>query len=116
VNRLEFANNSTELSPELLEIVKAVQEALNKKRVRLQIEAIEGSPSALEAAYARERAKRPAAPRGIASHPKLLAAVVDSAGAAIISETLDGIVLTWNKGAERIFGFTDEEVIGESHI
>ena len=116
MNRLEVGNNSTELSPELLEIVKAVQEALNQKRARLQIEAIEGGPSALEVAYARERAKRPATPRGIASHPKLLAAVVDSAAAAIISETLDGIVLTWNKGAERIFGFTDEEVIGESHI
>ncbi len=116
MNRLEFSNDNTELSPELLEIVKAVQEALNQKRARLQIEAIDGGPSALEAAYARESAKRPLAPRGIASHPKLLSAVVDSAGAAIISETLDGIVLTWNKGAERIFGFTDEEVVGESHI
>ncbi len=116
VNRLEFASDNSELSPELLEVVKAVQEALNEKRARLQIEAIDSGPSALEAAYARERAKRPPVARGIATHPRLLAAVVEFAGAAIISETVDGIVLTWNKGAERIFGFTDEEVIGESHI
>lgn len=116
MNRLEFANDNTELSPELLQIVKAVQEALNQKRARLQIEAIDGGPSALEVAYARERAKRPPSPHGIASHPKLLAAVVDNAGAAIFSETLDGIVLTWNDGAERIFGYPDDEIIGESHI
>ncbi len=42
--------------------------------------------------------------------------MVDSADAAIFSETTDGIVLTWNKGAERIFGFSADEVIGESHI
>lgn len=116
MNRLEFSNPNPDLSPELLDIVKAVQDALNKKRARLQVEAIDGGPSALEAAYARESAKRPAFQRGIASHPKLLAAVVDSAGAAIISETVDGIVLTWNKGAEQIFGFTEDEVVGESHM
>ncbi|UCH48454.1 MAG: diguanylate cyclase [Betaproteobacteria bacterium] len=116
MNGLEFANDNSKISQELLEVVKAVQEALNEKRARLQIEAIDGGPSALEAAYAQERAKRPVLPRAIATHPKLLAAVVESADAAIISETVDGIVLTWNKGAERIFGFTDEDVIGESHI
>ena len=116
MNRLELANNNPDLSPELLAVVKAVQEALNEKRTRLQLEATDSNPSALEAAYARARAKRPAAEPGLASHPRLLAAVVDSADAAIISETIDGIVLTWNKGAERIFGFPPEEVIGESHI
>jgi PAS domain S-box-containing protein len=41
-----------------------------------------------------------------------LAAIVDSAEDAIVSKTLDGIVLSWNAGAARIFGYEAEEVIG----
>ena len=116
MNRLELANNNPDLSPELLDIVKAIQDALNEKRARLQLEAIDSGPSALEAAYARETAKRPGGLHGIASHPQLLAAIVESTDAAIFSETADGTVLTWNKGAKRIFGFSAEEVVGQSHV
>ncbi len=114
MNRLEFVNNNPELSPELLEVVKTIQEALSEKRARLQFETVDSGSSALEEAFSREREKRPAS--DIVSHPHLLAAIVQSAGAAIFSETIDGTVLTWNKGAQRIFGFTDEEVIGKSHV
>ena len=43
---------------------------------------------------------------------RLLASVVESAADAIITEDLSGIVTSWNKGAELMFGYSAEEMIG----
>ena len=42
-----------------------------------------------------------------------LASIVESSDDAIISKDLNGVVVTWNKGAERVFGYTVEEMVGK---
>lgn len=43
-----------------------------------------------------------------------LKAVVENSDDAILSKTLDGVITTWNRGAERLFGYTAQEAVGQS--
>lgn len=49
-----------------------------------------------------------------AEESRLLSSIVECSEDAIIGKNLEGIVLSWNQGAERIYGYSAEEMVGQS--
>ena len=78
--------------------------------VEISLSPLETADGTLTSSAIRDVSDRKRA-EAAASH---FAAVVESSSDAIIGKTLDGIVMSWNAGAERLFGYSADEIRGKS--
>ena len=78
--------------------------------IEIMLSPLEGTDGILVTAAIRDITER----RRREDELSRLAAVVESSYDAIVSLTPQGIVLTWNSGAERIFGYSPKEAVGQS--
>lgn len=112
------------LHDQQLSSVKAGHDHVNRKRRELRGRRKDGTEFPAEAlistrevagetivtAFLHDISNRKRAEAGLSQ----LTAIIESSGDAIVSQSLNGTILNWNAGAERIFGYSTAEVIGQS--
>jgi PAS domain S-box-containing protein len=77
--------------------------------VEISLSPLETEESPLVSSTIRDITER----RRVERSREQLASIVDYSDDAIIGKTLEGIIVNWNKGAERLYGYSAEEVIGK---
>ena len=100
---------------QLLEVIRELNGILSERRRQPFVRPEAFGPSKLETALSEQEARR-GAPQRVVAHPQLLAAIVEASADAMTSRTLDGTLLTWNKGAEKVYGYAAGEAIGRNYL
>ena len=100
---------------QLLEVVRELQDMLRDHEKPRSPRSAALGPSKLESALSQQQARRES-PQRVLPHPQLLAAIVEASADAISSRTFGGTLLTWNKGAEKVYGYTAEEAVGRNDL
>src|SRR5262245_13193983 len=89
--------------------IEALRRDGSEIMVALAIDATHVNGSPIFTAYLRDITER----KRVEETNRRLAAIIESSGDAIISKDLDEIVTSWNKEADRLFGYSADEVIGQ---
>jgi PAS domain S-box-containing protein len=79
-------------------------------QVDIALASIESKDGRLVTAFVRDMSERHSAEQAT----RQLAAVIGASDDAIVGKSLEGVVLSWNLGAERMYGYTAEEIVGRS--
>jgi PAS domain S-box-containing protein len=112
----QFFHDATTPPEKLLAAIDGVIERVRKDgrgvHVSLTLSPIRGASGAIIGAA--KIARDTTAARQAQEMQATLAAIVASSNDAIVGKTLDGVIMTWNASAERMFGYSSDEIVGKS--